>query len=66
MIGLTDKPLAAPGLKSYRYKGRYDWIMIGAKDEADALCEAGRSCADAIHRCLLEEWDGERYVPVTK
>ena len=33
--------MAAPGLDSYRYWGRYGWVMIGAKDAQDALNEAG-------------------------
>ena len=40
MNDLHDRPLAAKGLVSYRYRGRYGWIMIGAKDNADALREA--------------------------
>ena len=31
----TDKPLADHGLTSYRYRGRYGWIMIGARDDDD-------------------------------
>lgn len=60
----TDKPLAAHGLISYRYRGRYTWIMIGATDDQDALNEASRSTPDEITRDRLEKWNGERYVPV--
>jgi hypothetical protein len=42
-----DRPCAAEGLTSYRYRGEYGWIMIGAKDDADALHEASRSMAPA-------------------
>jgi hypothetical protein len=42
MTDLTNLPLAAKGLKSYRYKGRYGYIMIGAKDDNDAIREAAR------------------------
>lgn len=62
-MGLTDKPLAAPGLCSYRYRGPHDWIMIGARDDEDALSEARRSLSrgDALIS-HLQKWDGERYV----
>jgi hypothetical protein len=57
-----DKPCAAHGLTSYRYKGRYGWIMIGARDDADALREAERSSSDAINRANLQIWNGTEYV----
>lgn len=60
---VCDKPLAAAGLKSYRCKGRFGWIMIGATDDADATAEARRSCATAIADDL-QKWDGEKYAPV--
>lgn len=56
-----DKPCAAPGLTSYRAKGRYGWIMIGAVDDADARKEALRS-TDAFTE--LQIWNGDQYVPV--
>lgn len=61
-----DKPLAAPGLTSYRYRGRYGWIMIGASDDADALREAARSTGTLTSRAMLETWDAEakKYRPV--
>jgi len=61
---LTDKPLAAPGLTSYRYKGRYGWIMIGAADTAQALKEAARSTADPVSIDNLQVWDGAQYAPI--
>ena len=57
-----DKPCAAHGLTSYRYRGRYGWIMIGARDDADALREAARSSSDAINRANLQVWNGAEYV----
>lgn len=58
----TDRPCAAPGLVSYRYLGRYGWVMIGATDDADALREAGRSVgSDEVDPSRLERWNGERY-----
>lgn len=59
-----DRPMAAHGLKSYRYKGRHGWIMIGATDDADAMSEARRSLDDGRppRLGLLQAWDGSRYV----
>jgi len=59
-MNIHDKPLAAPGLTSYRCKGRYGWIMIGAKDNEDALNETRRS-SDSVRPETLEVWNGERY-----
>lgn len=59
-----NTPCAAPGLVSYRYRGAYGWVMIGATDHADALSEAARSTSD--HKSTpdkLEVWDGAQYVP---
>lgn len=56
-----DKPLAAPGLTSYRCRSRWGWIMIGATDHDDAMREARRSSSD-VQREHLEVWDGTRYV----
>lgn len=62
-----DRPLAAPGLISYRCKGRFGWIMIGAKDHDDAMREARRSVdrlgADLPRREDLQIWNGKEYVP---
>lgn len=51
-----DKPLAAEGLKSYRLKGPYGHVMIGAKDHGDAMREAARSTAKP-DRSKLEMYD---------
>ena len=59
-MNLTDKPLAAHGLTSYRYKGRYGWIMIGAKSTEGALSEARRSTQGVIID-NLQVWDGSQY-----
>ena len=56
-----DKPCAMRGLVSYRYAGRYGWIMIGAVDDADAIKEAGRSSSDTIDPAKLQRWNGEQY-----
>lgn len=57
-------PLASPGLTSYRYRGRYGWIMIGARDMQDALREAQRSTDDPIIAGRLQVWQGGAYWPV--
>ena len=63
MNDFWNRPLADKGLKSYRYRGRYGWIMIGAHDVPDALREAARS-TDSIKISNLEELDGTSYVSV--
>lgn len=64
MSGPQDRPLAIPGLTSYRCRGRFGWIMIGATDVADALREAARSDRDAAKRENLQVWNGRQYIPV--
>lgn len=64
MIEYWDRPCAAAGLQSYRYRGRFGYIMIGAMSDADALKEAARSTTD-IKIDHLERWDGSKYVAVT-
>ncbi len=61
---MFNKPLAAKNLTSYRYKGRYGFIMIGAHDYADALREAARSTDNATAD-NLEIWNGTKYIFVT-
>ena len=60
------RPCAAKGLTSYRYKTRYGWAMIGAKDTEDALREARRSIDSPASINNLDIWDERhgRYVPV--
>lgn len=64
MSHLTDSPLADAGLTSYRYRGRYDWVMIGAADDDDALGEAERSIGGPADPALLQRWDGHRYADI--
>ena len=59
--GLEDKPCAVAGLTSYRCRGCFGRIMIGATDDADAWREARRS-TDAP--AGMEVWNGREYVPV--
>ena len=63
MIETThNKPLAIKGLKSYRYRGRYGFIMIGATDTQDALKEACRSTESKVIIDNLEAWDYSKYM----
>jgi hypothetical protein len=64
MLNLCDKPMASKGLISYRYRGRYGWIMIGAKDDNDALREAQRSTSDKVTMNNLQIWKGNQYETV--
>lgn len=58
-----DRPMAAPGLTSYRYRGAYGWIMIGATDHEHALREAQRSTATPTVLEKLQIWSGDAYQP---
>ena len=69
MTNTHDKPLAAPGLISYRYRnGAYGWIMIGAKNHSDAMREAGRSITftdeNRPQLANLQMWDGTKYADI--
>ena len=62
---MSNIPMAAAGLDSYRYQGPYGAIMIGARDTADALNEAKRSLdagSENANVGLLQRWDGEQWV----
>ena len=59
-----NKPMAAYGLTSYRLKGRYGFVMIGAKSHDEALREALRS-TDEAKRENLEVWTGSKYELIT-
>ena len=37
MTDTHNRPCAISGLTSYRLKGRYGWILIGATDHQDAI-----------------------------
>lgn len=66
-MNLTDKPLAAAGLISYRYKSAYGYIMIGATDNVDALSEANRSVSSGQATLeMLEIWNGTTYVSAVR
>lgn len=59
-VPLHDRPLAAHGLVSYRCRSPFGWIMIGARDKADAIVQAMRSSQRA-DLSTLEVWTGARY-----
>ena len=61
MDHFTNKPCAIKGLLSYRYMGRYGFIMIGALDHQDALKQAQRSTRDKVSFDRLEFWNGYTY-----
>ena len=66
MANHVTRPCAAAGLTSFRYKGRYGFIMIGATNTEDALREARRSMTGPATVNNLDIWDAEtaRYLPV--
>ena len=53
-------PLAAKGLISYRYRGHFWWIMIGAHDTEGALREVARSTDAKIERANLQIYNYEK------
>lgn len=69
-MGIFDKPMAAKGLESYRYKRRNGgYMMIGAKNDFDALTQAKRSltigeydCFEGITLKNMQKWNGNAYV----
>ena len=60
---MSNRPMAIKGLTSYRYNGRFGYIMIGATDHMDALREASQSTPNPVMESL-EVWNGLKYVPV--
>jgi len=65
LSNLQNLPLASQGLTSYRCRGTYGWIMIGAHDHEDAFREALRSSPNA-KRHTLEVWTGSNYESIYK
>lgn len=55
----NDRPMAAPGLTSYRYAGRNGFVMIGARDTADALEQARLSIWGEVDQSRLEVWSAD-------
>ena len=62
---IIDHPLAMAGLRSYRYRGPYGWIMLGASDDQAALREAQRSTQGDASAAHLQRWDGHAYVDMS-
>jgi hypothetical protein len=62
----VTRPCAGAGLISFRYKGRYGFVMLGATNTEDALREARRSVTGPATVNNLDIWDAEaaRYLPV--
>lgn len=63
MHNVEERPCAAEGLISYRYRGGHGWVMIGARNHDDALRESLRSARSGGDIARLEVWDSGRYVP---
>lgn len=61
----TELPCAAAPFKSYRYRGRYGWVMIGAHDDADALQQAARAAFEPVMLDKLQRWNGIAYEDAT-
>ena len=61
-MSFYDLPLATHDFISYRYAGRYGWIMIGALDDQDALREAGRSGVKDANLKKLEKWNDNKKI----
>lgn len=63
---ITDKACAVFPLLSYRYNGPYGFIMIGAKDDTDALNEAKRSLSNPtiLNMSNLQKWNGKEYINI--
>jgi hypothetical protein len=59
-----DAPMAIAGLVSYRYRGHFGWVMIGARDDGDALVQAQRSIRETPVLANLQIWSGTEYVNV--
>jgi hypothetical protein len=49
---------------TYRYRGRYGFIYIGASTDTEALLEAQRSTDDKVTPDRLERFNGQHFVGV--
>lgn len=61
-----NMPCAMPGLTSYRYRGQFGYVMIGASNDAEAMREAQRSIERIPDIRNLNVWSETRrtYVPI--
>ena len=54
----TERPCAAAGLTSYRYRAQHGFVMIGATSTQDALVQADRSLTRGVATVdQLEIWN---------
>lgn len=66
---IFEKPWAAEGFTSYRYKGYFlGYVMLGATDHIDALQKASDALPPmtAITQDKLDIYVGDAYVPATE
>lgn len=56
--------MASNGLMTYRYRGRYGFIYIGASTDTEAMTEAQRSNDDKVTPDKLERYNGQYFVGV--
>ena len=61
---MPNHPMASHGLITYRYRGRYGFIYIGASTDTEALSEAQRSTDDKVTPDRLERYNGHHFVGV--
>lgn len=61
---MLNNPMASNGLITYRYRGRYGFIYIGASTDTEALSEAQRSTDDKVTPDRLERYNGHHFVGV--
>ena len=61
---MSDNPMVSNGLMTYRYRGRYGFIYIGASTDTEAMTEAQRSTDDKVTPDKLERYNGKYFVGV--
>ena len=61
---MPNHPMASNDLITYRYRGRYGFIYIGANTDTEALSEAQRSTDDKVTPDRLERFNGHHFVGV--
>lgn len=57
---ISERPCALPGRDSYRAKGPFGWVMMGARNASQARRMASSAGADPS---TLELWEGDHYAP---
>jgi hypothetical protein len=61
---MSNHPMASNGLITYRYRGRYGFIYIGATTDTEALSEVQRSTDDTVTPERLERFNGHYFQEV--